>query len=102
MRVIAVFFVRMGINFVRQNSWKKRTDPGFEMAISRRVTLLKIGVIGSVITAICCFTSVLVVIVVAVGLAWITGYLDYVLFPLLFVFLGITVYSVWLYLYNKN
>ena len=58
-------------------------------------TLLKVGVIGSIITAICCFTPLLVVFFAALGLAWLVGYLDYVLFPALAVFLGITIYSIW-------
>ncbi len=59
-----------------------------------KFTLLKVGVIGSVITALCCFTPLLVVLFGVVGLAWFVGYLDYVLFPALFVFLGITFYSI--------
>jgi len=57
--------------------------------------LLKFGVIGTVIAALCCFTPILVVLFAAVGLSWAVGYLDYVLFPALFIFLGITVYAVW-------
>lgn len=56
--------------------------------------LLKTGVMGSAIAAICCFTPVLTVILVAMGLGAITGYLDYVLFPALAVFVGITIYTV--------
>lgn len=59
------------------------------------LTLLKVGVIGSVITAICCFTPLLVVLFGALGLAWLVGYLDYVLFPALAVFLSVTIYSIW-------
>lgn len=57
--------------------------------------LFRIGVIGSAITAICCFTPALVLLVTALGLAAIVGYLDYVLFPLLAVFLAMTVASLW-------
>ena len=57
--------------------------------------LLKFGVVGTVIAALCCFTPILVVLFAAVGLSWAVGYLDYVLFPALFIFLGITVYAVW-------
>ena len=57
--------------------------------------LLCTGATGSVITAICCVTPVLVVLFGAVGLtAWL-GWIDYVLFPALAVFLGITVYALW-------
>lgn len=50
----------------------------------RTKRLLKLGIIGTVITALCCFTPVLLVTFGALGLA---GYLDYVLFPMLGVFL---------------
>ncbi len=56
-------------------------------------SLLKTGIIGSVITALCCFTPVLVVIFGAVGLAAWVGYLDYVLMPALVFFVGLTVYA---------
>ena len=58
--------------------------------------LLRTGVIGSVIAAICCFTPALVVLVTAVGLSAVVGYLDYVLFPALAVFLAITGYALYL------
>jgi len=60
-----------------------------------RTFTLKLGVIGTVIAALCCFTPILIVLFAAVGLSWAVGYLDYVLFPALFIFLGITVYAVW-------
>ena len=60
-----------------------------------KFTLLKVGVVGSVITALCCFTPILVVLFAVIGLAWLVGYLDYVLFPALFIFLGITFYAIW-------
>lgn len=53
----------------------------------RNNRLLKLGIIGTVITALCCFTPVLVVLFGVLGLAGLVGYLDYVLFPLLAVFL---------------
>ena len=59
-------------------------------------TLLRTGVIGSVVAAICCVTPVLVVLVTAVGLSAVVGYLDYVLFPALAVFLAITGYALYL------
>jgi len=55
--------------------------------------LLKVGVIGTVIAALCCFTPILVVLVGIVGLSAIIGYLDFVLFPALGVFILITVYA---------
>jgi mercuric ion transport protein len=59
------------------------------------MSLKRFGVVGTVIAALCCFTPVLVVLFGAVGLSWLVGYLDYVLFPALFIFVGITVYAVW-------
>lgn len=56
--------------------------------------LLKLGLIGTVIAALCCFTPVLVVLFGAVGLSAIVGYLDYVLLPALAVFVVITIYAV--------
>ncbi len=60
-----------------------------------RDSLLKFGLLGTAITALCCFTPVLVVLFGAVGLAAVVGYLDYVLFPALAIFIGLTVYAVW-------
>jgi|TARA_R100000093_G_scaffold70136_1_gene42852 mercuric ion transport protein len=45
-----------------------------------------VSIIGAVIVALCCFTPVLVVLFGAVGLASLTGYLDYVLLPALVFF----------------
>lgn len=55
--------------------------------------LLKFGIVGSVIAALCCFTTVLVSLLAVVGLSAAVGWLDYVLFPALLVFIGITVYA---------
>ena len=57
--------------------------------------LMRVGVVGTVVAAICCFTPVLVVLLVAIGLAGVVGLLDYVLFPSLALFLGILVYALW-------
>ncbi len=56
--------------------------------------LIKIGAIGSILTAICCFTPVLVWVLSLIGLAAIVVYLDYVLFPLLAVFIVLIVIGV--------
>ncbi|SDW81024.1 mercury resistance system transport protein MerF [Marinobacter mobilis] len=48
--------------------------------------LTKTGLIGSVVTALCCFTPVLVWLFAALGLSAMVGYLDVVLFPMLGVF----------------
>ena len=51
------------------------------------------GFIGTVIIALCCFTPILVVLFAIVGLSALVGYLDYVLFPALAVFVLITIYA---------
>lgn len=57
-------------------------------------TLLRTGVIGTVIVAVCCFTPVLVILLGSLGLAALTGYLDYVLFPALAAFVLLTAYAI--------
>ncbi len=56
-------------------------------------SLLSTGITGSIITAICCFTPALVVLLGAVGLSALAGYLDYVLIPALVFFVGIIFYA---------
>ena len=55
--------------------------------------LLRVGIIGSAVAALCCFTPLLVVLLGAVGLSAVVGYLDYVLLPSLAIFIGITIYA---------
>ncbi len=57
--------------------------------------LLRTGIIGSVIAAICCFTPVLVILFGAIGLSSLVGILDYVLLPSLAIFLGLTACALW-------
>lgn len=57
--------------------------------------LLATGLIGTAIAALCCFTPVLVILLGAVGLSAIVGYLDYVLLPALGIFVLITIYALW-------
>ena len=57
--------------------------------------LLQVGIIGSVIAALCCFTPVLVLLLGAAGLSALVGVLDYVLLPVLASFIAITVYALW-------
>ncbi|GAD56569.1 mercury resistance system transport protein MerF [Limimaricola cinnabarinus] len=57
--------------------------------------LLKYGLIGTVVAALCCFTPILVVLLSAVGLSALLGWLDIVLLPALAVFVGITLYALW-------
>lgn len=56
-------------------------------------SLLRTGVIGTVVVLICCFTPVLVLLLGVVGLSAVVGWLDYVLFPALAAFVGITIYA---------
>lgn len=57
--------------------------------------LLGIGIVGSLIAALCCFTPVLVILLGAVGLSAALGWLDYVLLPALVFFLALTGYALW-------
>ncbi|WP_420346064.1 mercury resistance system transport protein MerF [Pelagibius sp.] len=57
--------------------------------------LLKVGVVGTVIAAVCCFTPLLVVVLGALGLSALVGVLDYVLLPVLALFIALTVYALW-------
>lgn len=56
-------------------------------------TLLRTGIAGTVVAALCCATPVLVVLLGAVGLSAWVGWLDYALIPALVAFLGITTYA---------
>ncbi len=59
--------------------------------------LLMVGIVGAIVTALCCFTPILVVLLGAMGLAALVGYLDYVLFPVLGVFLLLVVVAIYRY-----
>jgi hypothetical protein len=56
--------------------------------------LLRASIIGTVLVALCCFTPVLVILLGAIGLSALTGYLDYVLLPALAIFIGLTIYAI--------
>ncbi len=56
--------------------------------------LLGIGIGGTVVAALCCFTPILVVLLGVLGLSAALGWLDYVLFPALAFFIGLTIYAV--------
>ena len=56
--------------------------------------LLKTGIVGTVVAALCCFTPILVVLLGAIGLSAWLGWLDYVQFPALGGFILITAYAV--------
>ena len=57
--------------------------------------LLKIGLVGSIIAAICCFTPILVILLGTIGLSAIVPMLDFVLLPALAMFIGILLYAVY-------
>jgi mercuric ion transport protein len=57
--------------------------------------VLRVGIIGTVVTAVCCFTPMLIVLLGAVGLSAAIGWLDNVLLPALVLFLGLTVFALW-------
>lgn len=61
------------------------------MATHRPKRLVWIGGIGAVVTAMCCFTPALVVLLGAMGAAAAIAYLDAVLLPLLALFVIIFV-----------
>ena len=56
-------------------------------------SILRVGIFGSVILALCCFTPLLVVFLGIVGLSAMVGTLDIVLLPALGLFVGITIYA---------
>jgi len=56
-------------------------------------TLLKTGIIGSAIAALCCFTPALVILLGAIGLSAWVGYLDAILMPALIGFFLLVVYA---------
>lgn len=55
---------------------------------------LSVGIIGTVVAALCCFTPILVILLGAVGLSALVGWLDYVLLPALAIFIGITAFAI--------
>ena len=65
-------------------------------------TLLRLGIVGTVIAALCCFTPVLVILLGVVGLSYLTGYLDYVLFPALAFFIVLTAFALLKFKRNRN
>jgi mercuric ion transport protein len=53
-----------------------------------------VGAVGTVIAVICCFTPAMVILLGAVGLSALTGYIDVVLLPALGVFVLLLIYGV--------
>ena len=58
-------------------------------------TLLRTGIIGSAIAALCCFTPVLVIAFGAAGVSAWLGYADAVLLPALAFFVGLTFFALY-------
>jgi len=56
---------------------------------------LKVGFVGTIVTALCCFTPLLVITLGAIGLAALTPSLDSVLIPILVLFICMTLYGLW-------
>ena len=55
--------------------------------------LLRTGIVGSVVAAVCCFTPALVVVLGLLGLSAALAWLDYLLFPALAFFAALTVFA---------
>jgi mercuric ion transport protein len=63
-------------------------------------SLLWSAIVGAALADLCCATPVLVVLLSALGLSALTGYLDYVLLPAILlpaiaIFVGIVIYALW-------
>ena len=59
----------------------------------KKSALLKTGIAGTAIAALCCFTPALVILLGAVGLSAWVGHLDAVLMPALLFFLALTMFA---------
>lgn len=57
--------------------------------------MLRTGIVGTIIAALCCFTPVLVILFGVIGLSAVIGYLDFVLLPALVFFIGLTAYALY-------
>ncbi|MGH1482869.1 MAG: mercury resistance system transport protein MerF [Geminicoccales bacterium] len=59
--------------------------------------LLGVGIIGTLVAALCCFTPILAWTLSTIGLSGAIGYVyrDDVLLPLMVAFLAITGYALW-------
>jgi len=56
---------------------------------------LKVGVVGTIVTVLCCFTPFLVITLGSIGLAALVPSLDTVLLPALVLFICMTLYGLW-------
>jgi hypothetical protein len=64
------------------------------MSASDPSKLIKVGAVGTILVALCCFTPILLILLGVVGLSALTGYLDVVLFPALAAFIALTIYAI--------
>jgi mercuric ion transport protein len=55
--------------------------------------LMATGIVGLVVTALCCATPILALLLAAVGLSAVLGYLNYVLIPAMVLFLAVILYA---------
>ncbi|WP_368671265.1 mercury resistance system transport protein MerF [Marinobacterium sedimentorum] len=63
---------------------------------------MKIGLVGGLVTALCCFTPILVWAFAALGFSAMVGYLDYVIFPLLGIFILLLLIGIARYAKKNN
>lgn len=61
----------------------------------KEATILKTGIAGAIIAALCCATPALVILLGAVGLSAWLDWIDYVVLPALAIFLAVTAYGRW-------
>ncbi len=59
----------------------------------RERKLLGFGIGGTAVTAVCCFTPALVILLGGLGLSAWLAWMDYVLFPLLAAFIALTLFA---------
>jgi len=55
---------------------------------------IKVGLLGFLVAAVCCFTPLLVGLLALVGLGGLIGYVDFLLWPVLIFFLGLFLYGI--------
>ena len=58
-------------------------------------SLLWTEVTGAALAILCCATPLLVILLGAVGLSALAGYLDFVLLPAIAICVGIVIYALW-------
>lgn len=58
-------------------------------------TLLQTGIVGTIVTLVCCLTPILVISLGIVGISGAVGWLDLVLLPAFAFFAMMTGYALW-------